>query len=68
VPRLRRRMADATRFFDERPYFAMSHLTVRPLHGVFQSIYEVVFSPQSSVLSTFLLARVTVDRRPRTAD
>jgi hypothetical protein len=29
VPRLRRRIADATRFFAELPYFAMSHLTVR---------------------------------------
>ena len=34
VPRFRRRIADATRFFAERPYFAMSHLSVRCARSV----------------------------------
>jgi len=46
LPFFRRRIADATRFEAERPYFAMTHLARDEVHGVFQKMNEV---EQSSV-------------------
>jgi len=53
VPLLRRRIADATRFFAPRPYLAMPHLFAGMCT---ECSRNVVLSPQFSVLSGIELA------------
>jgi len=40
LPFFRRRIADATRFEAERPYFAIMHLACSEVHGAFQQIND----------------------------